>query len=268
MKSFKQFLLEHVRGTPWTFEEVKELSDNYDTVLDFLNHEKQAYISARRNGWLSMLFPERKTPKTRGYWNVKENVKKEAEKYSTPTEMYKKNGPAYRSALRNKWIDDFFPLKNKQQGGPPNVWFEDNTRELASKYRTISDFSKHERGAYLAAVRNKWIDDFFPINKRHSRPHNYWNDKGNLKKEADKYSSPFDMEKNNKTAYRAAIRNKWIDDFFPNKIRSRKWTKEEASDVSKEYINRSHFHIGNTSAYNAAYKNGWLDDFFPKKKNI
>ena len=53
----------------------------------------------------------RQNDKPCGYWNVFENVQKEAQKYTSRWDFGKHNGSAYDAARRNKWIDKLFPNK-------------------------------------------------------------------------------------------------------------------------------------------------------------
>ena len=49
--------------------------------------------------------------KPKRYWN-KERCKEEASKYNRRVDFQKESGSAYGVALRNGWLDEFFP-KNK-----------------------------------------------------------------------------------------------------------------------------------------------------------
>lgn len=47
----------------------------------------------------------------------------------------------------------------------PFKWFYEETKAEASKYSTITEFAKGSRGAYKSALKNGWINEFFPVKK-------------------------------------------------------------------------------------------------------
>ena len=61
-------------------------------------------------GLLYEFYPKQ-NDKPFGYWNIFENVEKEAKKYKSRWDFGKNNGSAYNAAIRNKWIDILFPQK-------------------------------------------------------------------------------------------------------------------------------------------------------------
>lgn len=92
-------------------------------------------------------------------------------------------------------------------------WNYKRTKEEAKKYKTRNDFRKSCSGAYFAAIRNKWIDDYIwfvrPViyNKK-------WTYE-TTKIEASNYNSRNEFKKGSSGAYAAARNNKWLDEFFP-----------------------------------------------------
>ena len=50
--------------------------------------------------------------KPNGYWDVFENVEREAKKYKSRWDFGKSCGSAYVAARKNKWLDILFPVKN------------------------------------------------------------------------------------------------------------------------------------------------------------
>lgn len=88
-------------------------------------------------------------------WNY-ENCKNEAEKYSSKYEMKCKCQPAYSSAVRNKWIDEFFVNKKKNDG----YWHsEENIRNAAKQCKGARDLIKRFGGAYNAAKKLNILKD-------------------------------------------------------------------------------------------------------------
>lgn len=87
----------------------------YNYAIQFPSREKYkthfSFKYAKKNGWLDdwTWLAVVKTPN--GFWDIYENCKEEAKKYKNRTEFSKKKQNAYQSSLKNKWIDDFFPIK-------------------------------------------------------------------------------------------------------------------------------------------------------------
>lgn len=94
----------------WTEETLKEIVAKYPTSTELQKHEGGAYKALRRMNLLYKYYP-RQNDKPFGYWNVFENVQKEAQKYTSRWDFGKHNGSAYDAARRNKWIDKLFPNK-------------------------------------------------------------------------------------------------------------------------------------------------------------
>ena len=100
----------------------------------------------------------------KGKWNYK-SCFEEAKKYKTRSEFEKCNQSAYESARKNKWLDDYvwfekgIIIKALKQ----TKWNKETCFEEAQKYKTRTEFSKNCSGAYHVAIKNKWLDDFFPF---------------------------------------------------------------------------------------------------------
>lgn len=96
----------------------------------------------------------------KGKWNY-ERTKEEAKKYKSKNDFRKNchNG-AYSAAIKNKWIDDYTWFVRPD---PPNKkWTYETTKTEASNYSSRNEFRKASSGAYTAALKNKWLDEFFP----------------------------------------------------------------------------------------------------------
>ena len=97
--------------------------------------------------------------------------------------------------------------------------------------------------------------------KRHKK--GYWNYE-HCKQEALKYSSRTEFEKNCGTAYNAAWKNGWLDEFvwlISQCKPSGYWTRDRVEEENKKYSLRWNFQKGCSRAYQVALKNGWLDEF-------
>lgn len=81
--------------------------------------------------------------------------------------------------------------------------------------------------------------------------------------EAKKYQSRLEFEKGNNSAYNAAKRNKWLDDYtwFAQSANISKWNYETCFEEAKKYNSRGEFQKCSVRAYHVALKNRWLDDY-------
>ena len=80
----------------------------YISKEDFKNNNLTAFLAAYKYGYIdemSWLIKQKQHKK--GFWTYNE-VEKEALKYKTKTEFFKKSQSAYRAALKLGIIDDFF----------------------------------------------------------------------------------------------------------------------------------------------------------------
>lgn len=85
--------------------------------------------------------------------------------------------------------------------------------------------------------------------------------KETVQKEADKYTTSYEFQKNSNSAYQAAVRNGWLDEVTKDYQKLFKfWTKQEVIDLAKKYTRMNHFKLNEPKAYGAARHNKWLDD--------
>ncbi len=199
----------------------------------------------------------------KGYWDNYNHCYTEAQKYKTRNEFKHSNNSAYNGARRNNWIDDYdwFDDGIKLRSLNQIKWNYEACYEEAKKYKTRKKFQKGSSGAYNAALKNKWLDNYTWF-EQIAKPNGFWNYE-NCYNEAKKYSSRNEFSKNCNSAYDVALRNKWIDDyiwFAPSKTKQ-KWNYETCYEEAKKYKTRKNFQKGCQSAYKAAFKNKWIDDY-------
>jgi len=202
----------------WTKERRHQEALKYKTRAAFHKGSAGAYQAALRTGCLEDICGHMSSPyETHGHWNIKENCEKEASKYDTMSAFKKGSPGAYASSRKNGWTEaicDHFASLQKNHGH----WdIKENCEKEASKYDTKTTFCKGSGGAYNAAARNGWLEEFFPYvpGQRHTRGH--WNVKENCNEEALKYESKSLFKTNSPGAYDSARKNGWLDEFFPKK---------------------------------------------------
>ena len=95
--------------------------------------------------------------KPRGYWDIKDNVFKEAKKYQTISEFWKGCGSAYDAARKHNWLGEMIWFKEIYK--PRGYWTKEKVFAEAKKYKTKNTFRKGCMTAYLYAYRNKWLKE-------------------------------------------------------------------------------------------------------------
>ena len=141
---------------------------------------------------------------------------------------------------------------------PYGYWTYERCFEEAMKYKTRNDFYHGSRGAYRAATKNGWINNFeFEEVKK---PSGYW-DYSNCFEEAKKYTSRGEFYHKSQSAYKVAKKNGWIDDYTWFVVLYGKWTKETCYEEAKKYKTYMDFRNNGKGAFDCAARNGWIDDY-------
>lgn len=145
-----------------------------------------------------------------GKWN-KKTCFEEAQKYNSAHEFEDANGSAYDAARRNGWIKDYtwFNVLWKPK------WNKETCYKEAQKYKTRTEFQKGSAGAYIKALRMGWIEEYDWMPSRQQKPMGYWNNYEHCYEEAKKYPNRKGFQKGCQSAYNRALKNGWLDDFFP-----------------------------------------------------
>ena len=138
------------------------------------------------------------------------------------------------------------------------------------KYRNKRDFKASNSGAYYAATKYGWMEDFTwladgritGISKKTK-----W-DYERCYQVALKVSTRADFQRINASAYRKSVKKGWIEDYdwFVDGIeRMAKnntiWTYESCYQLASRCNYISEFEKESPSAYNVARKNGWIGDY-------
>ncbi len=170
-------------------------------------------------------------------------------------ELKEKNSKAYWAARRNDWVRDYTWFKRPD--GNHATWTKEDAEAESRKYSCRSEFQKGSRGAYKAALREGWLDDFDWLQTPEKE--HLWSYE-DCRRESEKFLTPTEFKRGNPSAYNAAVRNKWLKDFdFPEK--QTVWDEESTRREAEKYTSRSGFENGNASAYLSALRNGWLDSY-------
>ena len=152
-----------------------------------------------------------------GKWNRK-TCFEEARKYHSASEFGKANGSAYDAARRNGWIKDYtwFDVLWEPK------WNKESCYKEAKKYKTRGAFQKGSGGAYKKALKMGWINEYDWMPSCQHKPRDYWNNFDNCYEEAKKYPNRKGFQKGCQSAYNRALKNGWLDGFFPQSNKEKK----------------------------------------------
>lgn len=174
-------------------------------------------------------------------------------KYTNTEELRNDNKELYEFLLLDDAILNFKQLK-----------FD---KELCCYYAQLcgsrNNLFKKNRKLYSTSLENNWLDEFFPDSIK--KPAGYWDNKEHCSEVAKLCSSPTELQKKYKGAYKAILRNGWLD-IYPDSTKAPAgyWdNKEHCAEEAKKYKTRSEFQNNAGGAYYYSRKNNWLDEFFP-----
>lgn len=242
----------------WNYDTCKEEAKKYKKRVDFQKACSGAYNMARINGWIDEYYWF-EPAKTQKKWNY-ETCLIEAKKYTSRSEFQKGSNQAYFVARVNGWLEeyDWFerPIVHNKK------WTYNTCKEEAKKYKSRTEFGKKCGGAYYAAIRNGWIEEYewFEENKK---PSGYWTQESCME-EARKYETRTTFYRGSYGAYKAAKKNGWIKDYnwFKEILKPQGyWNYDTCKEEAKKYESRGSFQKNCVRAYNLALKKGWLDDY-------
>lgn len=175
---------------------------------------------------------------------------------SCAKELKEKNSKAYWAARRNDWIKDYTWFKRPD--GHHGVWSREEVYQEALKYTCRVEFQRGSRGAYKAALREGWLEDYTWFQKPEVY-NKYWT-KELCEQRAHNYLKVSDFKENDSAAYAAACKYGWLDDFDWLEKQT-VWNETNCRNEALKYTHLSAFERGNASAYQSACRNGWIKDY-------
>ena len=201
-----------------------------------------------------------------GYSRMRDfgNVREEALKYKTRREFKKGSRGAYKSAVKNGWLDEVCSHMKLKKGDPGYWNIFENVREEALNYKTRNEFYKGSRGAHKSAVKNGWLDEVCSHMILQKGDPGYWDVFENVQEESLKYKTRYEFFKGSSGAYLSARRNGWLDEVCSH-MKLKKgdpgyWNIfENVREEALNYKTRFEFQKGSHGAYDSARKKGWLD---------
>jgi len=253
----------------WTKLRCKEEARKYNTKGEFLKGCRAAHSAAVRNGWLDDYD-----------WLVDQRMDIIKDKIdSVYVYIFEDTKVAYvgRTLIRRQKKRDREHIFNMDN---------DNVARYAKKHHVpvppmiiLESNLTLEEGLDREDFWRKWYEDhgYTMLNRLATGigkgslggiSHGKWNRKS-CYEEAKKYNSASEFGKANGSAYDAARRNGWIEDYnWFDVLWEKKWDKESCFEEAKKYKTRSEFQKACGGAYNKACRMGWLDnyDWMPSRK--
>ena len=257
----------------WTYERVKKEAKKYKRKSDWFSKSRGSYNAAYGNGWFDKVFAHMPSSrKPRGYW-TKDKVRREAKKYQLLKDFREKSLGAYSAALENGWFESAcFHLGRLREkpAHPIGYWTEARIRREAKKYQSRTSFKKGALTAYNSAVQKGLIKKIFS-QKEIQNPQGYWTF-SRVRSVAKKYRKRSAFLYGTGSAYKAALRNGWLDEVCSHMTQrnsyeelSKFWSDDRLRHEAKQYRTRTQFGRESPKAYFVARKKGLLDILFPLK---
>ena len=144
---------------------------------------------------------------------TKETCYEEALKYQTRGEFASLCGSAYEVSRRNGWLEEYIWFKEMQK--PCGYWDSyENCYNAAQTCKRVSEFVKKFNAAYVSARKHGWIKEYTWFETKRTAHNKKWFYDNTLEV-AQKFNTRTEFARKAHGAYKAAVANKWLDEFFP-----------------------------------------------------
>jgi hypothetical protein len=264
--NYKDAVTKHINETG-LIPQLKQLSE-YIFVDIAKELESESILFYANNGW-TVLNTTRGGEIGSQIKHTKEECHQEALKYNNRTDFYEKSNKYHAAACRNGWLDEIcshMVVKNKH-------WTVEECKELALKYHSKYHFQRENKAAYTWAIRHNILDEICAHMPEQYKPQLLWT-KERCAKEALKYDTRLNFQRNSMGAYGMARKRGWLDEICSHmRIILKKykpWTIEKCWIEVLKYKTKTQFRKGSRSAYNWAGKNNLLEDicnYYIENKN-
>lgn len=215
----------------YTIEELVKIAKSCSSKEDFREKHRQHYnycIKHKITKEILTLIPHKKK------W-TKEALLEESKKYNKRSDWMSANISAYNTALKSDFYEECVVHMVKKTFGKEIIWTYEVVKEIYLKYDNIKDLRENDISAYNAAIRYGWHKEFGENLERGWNKNKKW-DFDAVSKEALKYNSIKDLQRNNPSAYNTAIRNKWLMDVIGHMSGGNtKWTIDKLVNVLSKH---------------------------------
>ena len=260
------------------FRHIQESKCSYmfKCLTDYLSKEEAAEIEIdtiieyAKNGWCIL---NKKSggdlgSKIRKY--TKQYCKEITSQYSDKRIFQNLNPYFYRYISKRGWLDELCShmVNQKKKNG---YWTKARCKEAAEKFNKRIDFQKGNPAAHSAAFKNGWLDEVCSHMSYNEFEPTKWT-KQICAELAKQYKTRGKFKANNSSAYKIALRHKWLDEIFKdlpyhgyrnervmiaNEERKtngscKYWTEYRIFEEAKKYHSLTEFSKKASGAYDAA----------------
>jgi hypothetical protein len=176
------------------------------SLNEFRKKYPTVYAASIRNGWMNDICKHMiNCKKPLGYWSDKQNCSEAAALCVSHIEFRKKYSAAYKSCLKNGWLDELCKHMISHQR-PRGFWQNiENCKEAARQCKTMKEFRAKFGSAYHACLQHNWFDIVCP-HLEVLRDIYKWANEKDIIAEARKYATRREFQIKNGSAYQAALR--------------------------------------------------------------
>lgn len=170
---------------------------------------------------------------------------------------------AYKTMIKNNWVDDFYPNRKKNKPYIINNNYEE-CKKIALSYNNKSKLHKENYSIYKSCEKNGWLDEFFP--KKITIEWTY----EKIKEIASLFKYKSEFQRNYVGGYDKALKLGIINELFPENlpfiIERKIWTFDEIKKLIEDNnYSRTLLLNKHMGAYRTAKENNWLDILLPLK---
>lgn len=244
----------------WTKEECVLEGRKYTSRSEFQNKSSGAYQAAYKNGWIDEMDwfvtpiygPLKQTHNHLVYAYV-DNTNQSC--YIGRTNRLKKRDREHRCAYKNKpdSLKRYFDSLGTDI--PKPIILKEKLSPTESQYWEDYYLNHYKENGFYIINRAKTGINIGSLGGGFIK----W-DKETTLQESKKYRTPSEFQQGSPSAYQAALRHKWLNDYIwleYDQMPNGYWTKEKVIEESKKYTSRREMEQAAPAAYSAALKNGW-----------
>ena len=194
---------------------------------------------------------------------TREKCYEEAQKCNSRSDFKESCPYGYSSARKHGWLDDYTWFAPARKQVPAGYWTYERCYVEAKKYKTRTGFQKGNASAYSKALKEGWIDDYYWLHSRQTKPAGYWDNYDHCYEEAKKYKNRREFQRGCVSGYLHAHRNGWLDDYtwFKVKTKNNFWNINSCYEEARKYETKKEFMRNANGAYQKAKREGWLDGY-------
>ncbi len=210
-----------------------EIAKSCKNKTQFIREFPTAYRVSKENGWVEdytwLNSKKRKQNRVQtGYWTQKENCRVESLKYTKRSEFREKSNAAYKSSVKNGWIEEFTWLEKWDNN---RIWTKEVCERDARRFTRLADYRKNSKNSYDAAKKNGWLPEMVWL-ERSGKPNGYWNEK-TCREEALKHDTLKSFRDECGSGYNKALENGWLKEYTWLKRHEKKGQEHILSEEKK-----------------------------------